>query len=112
MSARARRWPLVLERAGRGADGAGGVVTTWAAQGTLWADVQATGGRETTVGGRGVSVQEYRITVPAAAPGAPSRPTARDRFRHGPRVFHILAVGEVDPKGRLLQCRALEETAP
>ena len=112
MSARARRWPLVLERAGRVADGAGGVVTTWAAQGTLWADVQATGGREAQVGARGVSVQEYRITVPAAAPGAPSRPTAQDRFRHGVRVFHILSVGEADPKGRLLRCRALEEATP
>ncbi len=87
-------------------------MTTWAVQGTLWADVHALAGRETIVGGRGASVQEYRITVPAAAPGAPSRPMAQDRFRHGARVFHILAVGEADPKGRLLRCRALEEATP
>lgn len=112
MSARARRWPLVLERAERMADGAGGVVTSWAALGTVWADVQIAGGREVVVGGRGVSTQEYRITVPAAPEGAPSRPTARDRFRHGARLFHILSVGEVDATGRLLRCRAVEETAP
>lgn len=112
MNARSRRWPLVLERAARVADGAGGIVTTWAVQGTIWADVQTTGGRETMVGGRGVSVQEYRITVPAAAEGATSRPTAQDRFRHGSRVFHIMSVGEADPKGRLLRCRALEEAIP
>lgn len=112
MSARARRWPLVLERAERLPDGAGGVATTWIVLGSLWADVQAAGGREATVGERSVSLQEYRITVPAAAPGAPSRPAAQDRFRHGARVFHILAVGEADPKGRLLRCRALEEATP
>jgi len=112
MSARARRWPLVLERAERVADGAGGVVMTWAALGTIWADVQIAGGREALVGGRGASVQEYRITVPAAAHGAPSRPTAQDRFRHGARVFQILSVGEVDAQGRLLRCRAVEEVAP
>lgn len=112
MSARSRRWPLVLERAERAPDGAGGVVTTWTALGTLWADVQATSGRETMVGERSASVQEYRITVPAAPTGAPSRPTAQDRFRAGARVFQILSVGEVDPKGRLLRCRALEEANP
>lgn len=112
MSARARRWPLKLERAGRVADGAGGVVSSWTVQGTLWADVQIAGGREALVGGRGASVQEYRITVPAAPVGAPSRPTAQDRFRHGARVFHILAVGDADAKGRLLRCRAREEVSP
>lgn len=112
MSARARRWPLVLERAEQVADGAGGVVTTWAAAGTIWADVEIAGGREVVSGGRGASVQEYRITVPAAAHGAPSRPTAKDRFRHGARVFRILSVGEVDARGRMLRCRALEEATP
>lgn len=112
MSARARRWPLVLERAERLPDGAGGVVTTWAAQGTIWADVQVAAGREALVGGRGVSIQDYRITVPNAPHGAPSRPTAKDRFRHGARVFHIVAVGEVDATGRLLRCRAREELSP
>jgi head-tail adaptor len=112
MSARTRRWPLVLERAAKVPDGAGGVVTGWTAQGTLWADVQIAGGRETLVGPRGASVQEYRITVPATPHGASSRPTAQDRFRHGARVFHILAVGEVDAKGRLLRCRAVEEATP
>jgi len=112
MSARARRWPLVLERAERVPDGAGGIKKTWVAQGTLWADVQIAGGREALVGARGASVQDYRITVPAAPIAAPSRPTARDRFRHGARVFHILAVGEVDATGRLLRCRAREEVSP
>lgn len=112
MSARARRWPLVLERAARVADGAGGVVTTWTPQGTIWADVAIAAGREALVGERGASVQEYRVTVAAAPPGAPSRPTAQDRFRHGGRIFHILSVGEVDAKGRLLRCRTREETSP
>ena len=100
---------LVLEEAQRIPDGSGGYNQTWAALGTMWADVRAGAGRERDQDHITVSQQAFRITVRAAPGGAPSRPRADQRFREGNRIFHILSVAEADPAGRFLLCRATEE---
>ncbi|MDH2327617.1 head-tail adaptor protein [Cereibacter sp. SYSU M97828] len=100
---------LVLEASERVGDGAGGFRTEWTALGTLWADVKPGTGRELA----GVEVTgpqvSYRITVRAAAVGAPSRPKAGQRFRDGVRLFQILAVTEGE--SRFLTCFAREGMA-
>ena len=79
--------------------------------GTLWAEVCARTGRETTAGGVAVSRMGFKITVRAAPQGAPDRPTPDQRFREGTRVFVIRAVAEGDAGGRYLTCFADEEVA-
>ena len=101
--------PLVLEERARAADGAGGFVESWIPLGTLWAELKAGTGRETGEGLATLSLANYRITVRAASPGAPSRPKPDQRFRDGARIFRILAVLEKGKDGRFLQCNAVEE---
>lgn len=103
---------LVLERPERVPDGAGGFAETWVEAGTLWAEIRAGTGRERAGEGAGVSATGYRIVVRAAPPGAPSRPAAGQRLRHGARIFAITAVAEADAGGRYLTCFAQEEVAP
>jgi len=101
--------PLVLEERQDVADGAGGFVKDWIAKGTLWACLDARGGREVKLGDTTVSKAVFRITVRAARVGAPSRPKADQRFRSGSRMFRILAVA--DEGLRYLTCFAEEEVA-
>lgn len=103
--------PLVLEAPVRVSDGAGGHTEVWQPLGTLWAEVRARTGRETTAGGVAVSRMGFKITVRAAPQGAPDRPTPDQRFREGTRVFVIRAVAESDAGGRYLNCFADEEVA-
>ncbi|NSX56255.1 head-tail adaptor protein [Parasulfitobacter algicola] len=102
---------LVLEGAVQLPDGAGGFRENWQALGTLWAEIKAGSGRETSGGFGPVSRMSYRITVRGAPFGTASRPKADQRFRDGGRVFRILAVGESDANGRYLICHAIEEVA-
>lgn len=101
--------PLLLEAVQLVADGAGGFAETWAALGTLWAEVVPGSGRE--VAGEEITLASVplRITVRGAPQGAPSRPAPGQRFRDGGRVFPILAVTERDGGGRFLVCFAREE---
>ncbi|GAA5079378.1 phage head closure protein [Roseibacterium beibuensis] len=98
---------LTLEAPNRVPDGAGGFTESWAALGKLWAEVVPRGaGREADA----ASELALKITIRAAPPGAPSRPTAEMRFREGARIFRIEAVTEADATGRYLLCFAKEET--
>ncbi len=90
-------------------DGAGGLVRSWVLRGHLWAEVVPGSGGLAAGEEVALSRQAFRITVRGAAPGAPSRPVAGERFRDGARVFSILAVTERDPDGRHLLCTAREE---
>lgn len=89
-------------------DGAGGYVAGWRTLGAVWAEVVARAGREVEGPGGQVSLQSYRIRVPAAPVGSDRRPVPDQRFREGSRVFVILAVAEADPAGRYLVCEARE----
>lgn len=100
---------LVLEAPVRVADGAGGFALNWTALGTLWAEVVAGTGRETAGEELLRASVPYRITVRAAAVGAPSRPRPEQRLRDGARIFTILAVAERDAEGRYLTCFSREE---
>ncbi len=102
---------LVLEAPQRAPDGAGGFVDSWAALGTLWAEVVARSGRERAGAGGALSHVPYRITVRGAPAGAPSRPRPEQRFREGARIFRILSVAEADAQGHYLICQAEEEGA-
>lgn len=102
---------LTLEAPARVPDGSGGYTESWAALGTLWAELKARSGRESLTGGAPVSVQGYRITVRGAPVGHPERPLPQQRFRDGARVFRIEAVAERDVEGRYLICIAEEEVA-
>lgn len=100
---------LVLETPMPDDDGAGGHADRWEALGTLWAEVRAGAGREREGPGVPMGRVAYRITVPAAAPGALSRPRPDQRFREGVRIFPILAVAERDGSGAWLTCFCEEE---
>lgn len=100
---------LVLERQETVPDGAGGLIATWVPLGHLWAEVTPGAGRAAEGEEFPLARQRFRITVRGAAPGAPSRPVAGQRFRDGTRLFAIQAVTERDPAGRYLVCAAVEE---
>ncbi|WP_210092506.1 phage head closure protein [Ruegeria sp. HKCCSP346] len=102
---------LVLEAPMRSADGAGGYTETWAAIGTLWAEVTARSGSERQIAGASVSRVGYRIVVRGAPMGSSMRPAPDQRFREGNRCFVIRAVAEHDPRGKFLTCFADEEVA-
>lgn len=109
MSAPTLNEPLVLEDPHLIADGAGGYSKGWVALGTLWAQITAGTGRETGSSDTPVSRTPYKIVVRGAPWGTPERPKPDQRFRHGTRVFNILAVTERDPKGQYLICFSEEE---
>ena len=102
---------LTLEAPQRVADGAGGFTTTWASLGELWAEIKPGTGREKAAELMTVSSIPFRITVRAAAEGAPRRPRPEQRFRAGNRIFRILAVTEADVSARYLTCFAQEEVS-
>lgn len=109
MSAPVLNRPLVLEALSRVADGAGGFTESWAALGTIWAEVRPGSGRDAAGQEVVLAATGFRITVRGAPQGAPSRPVAGQRFRDGGRLFPILAVTETDGSGRWLICFAREE---
>ncbi len=102
---------LILEAPDRVADGAGGYSESWAAIGTLWAEVTTRSGREATGAGTNLTQTSYRIVVRAAPVGTAARPLAGQRLRDGDRLFAIEAVTERDVHGRFLTCHAQEEVA-
>jgi hypothetical protein len=50
-----------------------------------------------------------RCRIPWSPQGSALRPTPGMRFREGPRVFDILAIGDDDPWRRHLLCWLAEE---
>ncbi|WP_045389165.1 head-tail adaptor protein [Falsirhodobacter sp. alg1] len=98
---------LVLERSVSAPDGAGGVRRDWSSLGVLWADVRPGSPREVSGVEAVTPVISLKVTVRAAAPGAPSRPVAGQRFRDGDRILRIIAV--VDAGERYLTCHCQED---
>jgi len=100
---------LVLEAPQRVPDGAGGFEQSWVELGTIWAELRPRAGNERRLGSAIISQSSHLVIVRAAPFGAPSRPTAAQRFREGDRVFRILSVSESDAAGRYLVCASIEE---
>lgn len=100
---------LVLESPTQAPDGAGGFTQTWVTVGTLWGEVTAGTGRDPAGVEIALSAVAYRITVRGAPVGSPRRPLPEQRFRDGTRIYHLVAVTEVDPDGLYLTCFAREE---
>lgn len=99
---------LVLEAPVRDIDTGGGQSVSWEPVGTLWADVQASGARETLSGVRESTRVTHRITIRSAPLGSPRRPSAECRFRSGTRVYAILGVADADRARKYLTCWAEE----
>ena len=97
---------LTLEEATQTADGAGGFSESWAALGTLWANVDARSGRVQNGSGTPISVVRYRIVVRSAPDGSDMRPRADQRFSDGAKVYVIDAVAPHDEAGLYLECWA------
>lgn len=91
-------------------DGAGGFSETWNTLGAIWGDVLTASGRERDIGARDVTTSSYRIIVRSAPHGASSRPTAKQRFVDGSRVFNIHAVSEANDTNQYLVCWVSEGT--
>lgn len=104
-------WPMVLEAKTLASDDAGGWREAWVPQGTIWADLRPRSGGELEGEAASISRSLWAITVRASPFGTPSRPVAGHRFRHGSRLFGILAVQETDATARWLRCTAEEERA-
>jgi len=102
---------MVLERAERVADGAGGYTQAWVPVGTLWAGLKPGSGRERLGAGVTVSSVAWRITVRAAPIGNSARVMPDQRLREGARVFRITGVAEAGADARYLTCFAIEEAA-
>lgn len=103
---------MVLEAPMRSADAAGGYSTGWQALGTLWASVDAGTGRAAEAAGLSVAAVPGRIVLRAAPAGSPRRPVPGQRLREGARLFHILAVTEMDGTDRYLTCFVREAEVP
>jgi SPP1 family predicted phage head-tail adaptor len=94
---------LTLEIPLETADGAGGVIRTYAAGPLLWANVTALRARhETVAGGSGATVT-HRILVRTGP-----EITTRHRLSQGVRRFIIRAVHDDDASGRFLRIEAEE----
>lgn len=100
---------LTLQERQNVPDGAGGFTVTWAALGTLWAEIKPGSGREIGDVEVKLSAVPHRITLRAAPPGSDRRPVPGNRLVEGARVFLVQAIAEADPEGRFLTCFATEE---
>ncbi len=98
MNAGSLRHRVVLERAGKVADGGGGSLITWEMVTALWVAIRPLSGREKTGAGQFASSLSHEIILRYMPRLLPEM-----RFRKGERVFEIRAVMDVDEKHRWLR---------
>ncbi len=84
---------LVLEAPVESDDGAGGVMRSYGAVTTLWAQVTPVSARADVAADSLGEAQRYRITIRMRADI-----TTRHRFTEGARVYRILAARESDDR--------------
>jgi SPP1 family predicted phage head-tail adaptor len=93
------RQRLTLEQLERTSDGGGGFTEDWAAVATLFADLCPTGGAERVESDRLAGTVTHEVVLryrPGVVPAM--------RFRKATRIFHILAVIDVEERHRWLKC--------
>jgi SPP1 family predicted phage head-tail adaptor len=94
---------VVLEAPVETADGAGGVVRTYATQATLWAEIAAVGAKADVIADAVGASVTHRITIRSGVDV-----TARHRFRLGARIFDVVSMRGADPQGRFMLIEARE----
>ena len=99
------RLRLVLEKATRNPDGAGGATLAWSAAATIAADVMPGGAEERAAGESLSGVRRQRIVIRHRSDVAPG-----DRFRLGARLFSINSITDPREDRRYLVIAAEEET--
>jgi SPP1 family predicted phage head-tail adaptor len=99
------RLRLVLEKATRNPDGAGGATLAWAAVATIAADITPAGADERAAGEGLAGVRRQRIVIRHRNDVAPG-----DRFRLGARLLSIKSVTDPHEDRRYLVIAAEEET--
>lgn len=102
---------LTLEARTLAPDGGGGVVETWTALGTHWAEVLPRAASERIYDGVEAAAVTHRITLRGLPFGHPGRPLASQRLRDGARVYEILGITEADARGDWLLVWAREGAA-
>lgn len=101
----ALRHRLTLEAPVETPDGAGGVVRTFAAQASLWGQIEPVGLRAVPRQDRLMQEVTHRITIRAR-----SGITAAHRLTRGTRLFEIAGFSSRDAAGRFLVIDAIERT--
>lgn len=102
----ARRKRLILEAPVETPDTIGGAAISYQTVATLWGEVIAKSGRETSEGGRLEGATETRIRIRFR-----EVIDARMRFRLGQRIFAIRAAFDADGTRRWTTC-LVEEVTP
>jgi SPP1 family predicted phage head-tail adaptor len=100
-----RRKRLVLEAPVEAPDSIGGAAISYQTIATLWGEVSAKSGRETSEGGRLEGTIETRIRIRFR-----EAIDARMRFRLGARIFAIRAAFDADGTRRWTTCLVDEVT--
>jgi SPP1 family predicted phage head-tail adaptor len=101
------RLRLVLERAMKTADGAGGATLVWSEVATVAADVTPVSADERGIGEGFGDLMLHKIVIRNRADIL-----AGDRFKLGERLFRIKGVTDPDEDGRYLVCICEEEGRP
>lgn len=100
------RHRLVLEAPVESDDTAGGVVRSYAAAATVWAQIEPLSPREAVAADAAGATLTHRITIRNGV-----AVTTRHRFTLGTRVFRIASVRDPDESGRFIEIRAEERAA-
>lgn len=95
----ALRHRLALERLQRAPDSGGGFAETWVLEAMVWADLRPVSGSERMDGDRLSGRLTHTVNIRYRAGVLPEM-----RFRDEARIFHILAVIDVEERRRWLQC--------
>lgn len=95
----ALRHRLALERPDRLASDDGGVEQNWTEEAELWADLRPIAGSERIEADRVTGQITHEISLRYRSGVLPEM-----RFREDGRVFHILAVIDVEERRRWLKC--------
>lgn len=98
------RTPLLLEGRSETPDDGGGVMVTWSAIATVWADLAPAGAEESARADHLRVAVSHRIVIRRRADV-----DGNHRFRLGDRVFRVRAAYDPDEGGRFLVCLAEEE---
>ena len=88
---------VVLEAPVETADGVGGVMRTYVAQATLWAEIVAVGAKADLVADAAGASVTHRITIRGGV-----AVTTRHRFRLGAQIFEAVSIRDADPQARFI----------